>query len=97
MNENELLEMGRNLAEKYKQLENDVEKFDTRVNTLQRYMVMLYTYSRELDMLIGSDPNYPIIIKFMIERLRGITSQLLFKEARAPELDDEDDVNMFIS
>ena len=44
---------------------------------------------RELDMLIGSDPGYPLIIKFMIERLRGITSQLLFKESRSSDIDDD--------
>jgi|TARA_R110002012_G_scaffold64681_2_gene169920 hypothetical protein len=95
MDENDLLEMGRTLTEKFKKFEEERKLHEARVAAFQRYMVMLYTYSRELDMLVGSDPGYPLIIKFMIERLRGITSQLLFKESRSPD-DDDDTFDMYL-
>jgi len=79
--------MGKTLTEKFKKFEIEKKNFENRVAAFQRYMVILYTYSRELDMLVGSDPGYPLIIKFMIERLRGITSQLLFQQSQ----NDEDD------
>jgi len=87
MDEGDLLEMGKTLTEKFKKFEIEKKNFENRVAAFQRYMVILYTYSRELDMLVGSDPGYPLIIKFMIERLRGITSQLLFQQSQ----NDEDD------
>lgn len=88
MDEGDLLEMGKTLTEKFKKFEEEKKIFENRVAAFQRYMVILYTYSRELDMLVGSDPGYPLIIKFMIERLRGITSQLLFQQSQNNE-DDE--------
>lgn len=85
MDENDLLEMGRTLAEKYKQFEQDKKNFEGRIASFQRYMVIIYTYARELDMLIDGDSNYPLIIRFMIERIRGLTSQILFKESQTVE------------
>lgn len=92
MDENDLLEMGRTLTEKYKKLEMEKKIFEDRMINFQKYMAILYTYSRELDMLVGSDNTFPLVIKFMIERLRGITSHILFRDTD----EEAEDFNLFL-
>jgi len=91
MNEAEILDMGRTLMEKYEEVEREKKKMIMKMSLLQKKLAMIYTYGRELDMLIESDSNYPIVIKYMIERIRGISSQLLFEDP----LDDEPDIGVF--
>lgn len=80
MDEAELLEMGRRLMEKYAEVEKREMEMKKKISLLQKRLAMLYTFGRELDMLIESDSTYPLIVKYMIERIRGISSQLLFED-----------------
>ncbi len=90
MDEAELLDMGRRLMEKYEEVELEKKKMIMKMSLLQKKLAMIYTYGRELDMLIESDSTYPIVIKYMVERIRGITSQLLF----ADPTDEEPDITI---
>ncbi len=87
MDEAELLDMGRRLMEKYEEVELEKKKMIIKMSLLQKKLAMIYTFGRELDMLIEDDSNYPIIIKYMVERIRGIASQLLFEDPNDEEPD----------
>ena len=87
MNENEIVDMGKRLKEKFEALEKKEKEFYHKVAITQKYLAVLYTYGRELDMLTGVNPEFPLIIKYMVERIRGITSALLFYD---PEDVDEE-------
>ena len=80
MDENDLLEMGRTLTEKYKKFEMEKKIFEDRMINFQKYM------------LVGSDNTFPLVIKFMIERLRGITSHILFRDTD----EEAEDFNLFL-
>ena len=85
MDENDLLEMGRTLTNSYKKFEIEKQIFEDRMTHFQKNMAIIYAYSRELDMLVEEDNSFPTVIKFMIERLRGISSQILFKDSKNEE------------
>jgi len=87
MNEAEIVDMGRRLMEKYEEVELEKKKMIIKMSLLQKKLAMIYTFGRELDMLIENDSNYPIIIKYMVERIRGIASQLLFEDPNDEEPD----------
>lgn len=85
MDEGELLDMGRRLITEHAKLEVLKQKWLTEKLQIQKKLSLLYAYGRELDMLIESDSTFPLIIKFMVERIRGISSSLIWREA-----DEED-------
>ncbi len=93
MDEGEILEMGRKLIEKHMELENEKKTMDLKIAQIQKKLCMIYTFGRELDMLIEEDSNFPLVIKYMVERIRGITSSMLFYD---PDDDNTITINLNI-
>ena len=94
MDEGEILDMGRRLLTEHARLEQRKQKWLRERTEIQKQLALLYTYGREMDMLIESDSTFPLVIKFMVERIRGLTSSLIWKEP-----DDEEvlEVNLYIN
>tara|TARA_R100000664_G_C2701914_1_gene101933 strand:- start:44 stop:328 length:285 start_codon:yes stop_codon:yes gene_type:complete len=88
MNEGELIEMGLELKKKFQDLEKEKKKFEEKCNALKRNLILLYVFSRELDMMIEDENTFPTIMRYMIERMRGMTSQMLI-----PDMNDDMQVN----
>lgn len=78
MNEGEILEMGRKLIERDAQLDLKEKIMNKKFNSIFRTICMVYSFSRELDEIIGDDA--PPIVKHLIERCRGLCSDILFSE-----------------
>lgn len=91
MNEADLLEMGNELKKKYEELQNEKKKFEEKCNSIKRNLMLMYIFSRELDELISDEPSFPMIIKYMVERMRGVASQMLL-----PDMEDEQQINFEI-
>lgn len=92
MDEAEILDMGRRLLEEHAKIEKKEKDLDYKIAQLQKKLALIYTFGRELDMLIDSESSYPIVIKYMVERLRGITSTLLFRDP----FDELPDISIYI-
>ncbi len=88
MNEGEILEMGRKLIERDKQLDLKEKIMNQKFNNIFRTICLVYAFSRELDEIIGEES--PPIVKHLIERCRGLCSDLLFSE-------DDDEIIVDIS
>lgn len=94
MDEGEILELGRKLVEEYAKLEAQKIKWKTERLEIMKQLSLLYTYGRELDMLIETDSTFPLVIKFMVERIRGLTSSLIWRE---PNEEEVIEVNLYIN
>lgn len=94
MDEGEILELGRKLVEEYAKLEAQKIKWKTERLEIMKQLSLLYTYGRELDMLIETDSTFPLVIKFMVERIRGLTSSLIWRE---PDEEEVIEVNLYIN
>jgi len=84
MDEGEILDMGRRLMDKHAELENEKKIWARKVSRLQKNLAMLYTFGRELDMMLEDDPSIPPVMKYLIERIRGLSSSLLFEDVDEP-------------
>ena len=84
MDEGEILDMGRRLMEKHQELEDEKKKWSRKVTQLQKTLAMLYTFGRELDMMLEDDNSIPPVMKYLVERIRGISSSLLFEDMDEP-------------
>lgn len=84
MNEGDILEMSNELKKKYEALEAEKKRFELKCNNMKRHLMLLYVFSKEIDEMIEDESSFPVIIKYMIERMRGITSQMIL-----PDRDDE--------
>jgi len=85
MDEGEILDMGRRLMEKHEELEKKQKMWSRRVSELQKTLAMLYTFGRELDMMLEDDNSIPPVMKYLIERIRGLSSSLLFEDVDDPD------------
>ena len=94
MDEGEILELGRKLVDEYAKLEAQKIKWKTERLEIMKQLSLLYTYGRELDMLIDTDSTFPLVIKFMVERIRGLTSSLIWRE---PNEEEVIEVNLYIN
>jgi len=88
MDEGEILEMGRRLMLKHEQLEKEQKNWAKKVCALQKNLAMLYTFGRELDMMLEDDNTIPPVMKYLVERIRGVSSALLFEDVDDPEPHD---------
>ena len=88
MNESELLEMGMNLKSKYENLMKEKKDFENKCNAMKRSLMLIYIFSRELDEIVEEESTYPLIVKYMIERIRGTASQMIL-----PDMEDEEQFN----
>jgi len=88
MDEGEILEMGRRLMLKHEQLEKEQKSWLKKVSALQKNLAMLYTFGRELDMMLEDDNTIPPVMKYLVERIRGLSSALLFEDVDDPEPHD---------
>ena len=84
MNEADLLDMSNELKKKYEEFEKEKKQFELKCNNMKRHLMLLYVFSKEIDEMISDENSFPQIIKYMIERMRGVSSQLLL-----PDRDDE--------
>jgi hypothetical protein len=80
MDEGEILDMGRRLILEHQALEQRKHKWLQERLEIQKKLALIYTYGRELDLLAESDSTFPLVLKFMIERIRGLSSSLLWRE-----------------
>lgn len=94
MDEGEILELGRKLVEEYAKLEAQKKKWQTERLEIMKQLSLLYTFGRELDMLIETDSTFPLVIKYMVERIRGLTSSLIWRE---PDEEEVLEVNLYIN
>lgn len=85
MDEGEILEMGRRLMQKHEELEKEQKRWARKVASLQKTLAMLYTFGRELDMMLEDDNSIPPVMKYLVERIRGLSSSLLFEDVDDPE------------
>ena len=85
MDEGEILEMGRRLMQKHEELEKEQKKWSRKVASLQKNLAMLYTFGRELDMMLEDDNSIPPVMKYLVERIRGLSSALLFEDVDDPD------------
>ena len=88
MNEGEILEMGAKLIERDKQLDLKEKIMNAKFNSIMKSICQLYAFSRELDELIGG--SSPAVVKHLIERCRGLCSEILFS-------DDDDEIIIDVS
>ena len=93
MDEGEILDMGRRLMAEHAALEARKLKWENERLELQKKLALIYSYGRELDMLIETDSTFPLVIKFMVERIRGLTSHLIWREPEEQRIE----VNLFIN
>tara|TARA_R100000654_G_scaffold25061_1_gene48313 strand:- start:1164 stop:1442 length:279 start_codon:yes stop_codon:yes gene_type:complete len=84
MDEGEILDMGRRLMAKHEELEKERKVWSRRVAGLQKNLAMLYTFGRELDMMLEDDNSIPPVMKYLVERIRGLSSALLFEDVDDP-------------
>jgi len=93
MDEGEILDMGRRLLAEHAALEARKLKWEAERLEIQKKLALLYTFGRELDMLIETDSTFPLVIKYMVERIRGLTSHLIWREPDEERID----VNLYIN
>lgn len=85
MDEGEILDMGQRLMQKHQEFENEKKVWSRRIAALQKTLAMLYTFGRELDVLWEhEDENEYPVTKYLVERIRGISSSLLFEDCDDP-------------
>ena len=84
MDEGEILDMGRRLMAKHAEFEKERKVWSRRVAGLQKALAMLYTFGRELDMMLEDDNSIPPVMKYLVERIRGLSSSLLFEDVDDP-------------
>lgn len=93
MDEGEIIDMGRRLIAEHAALEARKLRWETERLEIQKKLALLYTFGRELDMLIETDSTFPLVIKYMVERIRGLTSSLIWREPDEEKID----VNLYIN
>ncbi len=86
MNEGELLEMGRNLIQKNEELDLKEKNNLLKWSKIHKELMTIYAFAKELDMLTENQPGFPMILKYLIERIRGVSSTLCFPEPSDVEI-----------
>jgi len=80
MDEGELIEMGRDLIKKNEDLELKEKNNLLKWSKIQKELMTIYAFSKDLDMLTENQPGFPMVLKYLIERIRGVSSVLCFPE-----------------
>jgi len=80
MNEGDILDMGKRLMEEHQELEKKRKELEKTMLSFKKHLSMVYTFARELDDIIEADGGTPSIVVYMIQRIRGILSSMLFPD-----------------
>jgi hypothetical protein len=84
MNEGDILDMGKRLMEEHQDLELKKKELQKTMTNFKKHLSVIYCFARELDDIIEADGGTPSIVVYMVQRIRGIISSMLFP-------DDDDD------